>query len=48
MEVTVPLSRTVASPSLKSVILKNSRKVVNESEVLLRGQVNGASVRKVN
>jgi hypothetical protein len=47
MEVTVPTSSTVASPSLLNIQLKGSRTVVNESEVLLRGTVNGAKVTPV-
>jgi hypothetical protein len=49
MEVTVPQSSTVGSPSLKSVnLLQSPGTVVNESEVLLRGTVSGAKVKPVN
>lgn len=48
LETTVPTSSTVASPSLKNVNLKQSPgTVVNESEILLRGTVSGATVRPV-
>ncbi|XBK19340.1 RHS repeat-associated core domain-containing protein [Pedobacter lusitanus] len=47
MEVTVPTSSTVASPSLLNIQLKGTKTVVNESEVLLRGTVSGAKVTPV-
>ena len=47
MEISVPTTSTVASPSLKNVLLKQGGGVVNESEVLLRN-VTGATVKKVN
>lgn len=49
LEKTISTSKITRSPSLKSVNLKQSPgTVVNESEVLLRGKVSGANVRKVN
>ncbi len=44
---TVPESLTIVSPSIKDVLLKQSGKVVNESEVLLKGPVTGATVTEV-
>ncbi|TGD56537.1 DUF6443 domain-containing protein [Flavobacterium humi] len=48
METTVPTSSTVASPSVKNVNLIQGGGVVNESEVLLKGNVSGATVTPVN
>ena len=43
MQINVPESSTTASPSLKSVYLKQSPGVkVNESEVLMKGPVKDA------
>lgn len=48
LEVTVPKSSTVASPSLKNVNLKQSPgTVVNEFEVLLRNPIKAATMRQV-
>ncbi|MEG0929128.1 hypothetical protein [Chryseobacterium sp.] len=42
---TVPVYKTVKSPSLKNVNLKQTPgKIVNEQEVLLRGKVRGAKI----
>jgi len=44
----VPTSSTVASPSSANVnLIQSSGKVVNESEVLLKGTVTGAKVTPV-
>jgi len=49
MEIEVPAGSTTASPSLKDVYLKQSPGVkVNEAEVLMKGTVTGAKVKKVN
>ncbi|WP_225872808.1 RHS repeat-associated core domain-containing protein [Pedobacter frigoris] len=48
LEVNAPNSNTVASPSAKNVVLKQSGAYVNESEVLLKGKVSGAKVKNVN
>jgi RHS repeat-associated protein len=47
LEVTVPTSSTVASPSLLNIQLRGTKTVVNESEVLLRGRTTGAKVTPV-
>jgi RHS repeat-associated protein len=48
MELDVPAGSTTASPSAKSVYLKQAPGVkVNEAEVLMRGTVTGAKVKKV-
>jgi RHS repeat-associated protein len=47
LEVTVPKSTLIKSPSAKDVVLKQSGKVVNESEVLLKEKVKGATVTEV-
>lgn len=44
LEVTVPASSTVASPSLLNIQLRGTNTVVNESEVLLRGRITDAKV----
>jgi RHS repeat-associated protein len=39
----VPVSQTVVSPNLKSVLLRQTGTVVSESEVLVKGSVSGTS-----
>ncbi|MBK9628530.1 MAG: hypothetical protein IPO56_12735 [Flavobacteriales bacterium] len=41
----VPLSQTVMSPNLKSVLLKQSGNIVSESEVLVGGTVKGTPTK---
>lgn len=41
----VPVSQTVPSPNLKSVLLSQNGQIVSESEVLLRGTVRGTPKR---
>lgn len=49
MEIEVPTSSTVTSPSVKSVNLKQSPgTIVNESEVLMKGTVTGAKTKIIN
>lgn len=47
LETTVPISRTVASPNLKQVVLIQNGQIVSESEVLLQSIVTGARVTRV-
>ena len=47
IEKVVPKSELYSSPSFKNVVLKQSGKTVNESEVLLKGPVKGAATSKV-
>lgn len=49
MEVTVPKSSTVTSPSTKNINLRQLPGVkINEFDVLLRGRVSGASTARIN
>lgn len=47
MEAEVPISQTVTSPSVKNVVLKQGGGIVNESEVLVRGNFSGANITKI-
>lgn len=51
LEVDVPISSTIKSPSLKNVQLIQSKtvpkQIMNEFEVLLKGTVKGASIKKI-
>lgn len=47
MQAEVPISQTVASPSVKDVILKQGGGMVNESEVLVKGKFSGATTTPI-
>jgi hypothetical protein len=47
LEITVPKSTIFESPSLKDVVLKQSGKIVNESENLLKGTIKDAKVTEI-
>jgi len=47
LEIKVPLSQVVKSPSLKEVLLIQDKQIVNEAEVLIQGIIKGAKVTKV-
>ena len=47
LEINVPLSKTIASPNLKEIVLIQNGKVVSESEVLISDIIRGAKVTKV-
>jgi hypothetical protein len=47
LEASIPQSRIVVSPNLKQVVLIQNGKIVSESEVLVRGIVQGAKTTNV-
>ncbi|MFH7000144.1 hypothetical protein ACHRVZ_19670 [Flavobacterium sp. FlaQc-57] len=47
MEMQVPNSQIVTSPSVKNVVLKQGGGMVNESEFLVKGSISGATVTPI-